>query len=89
MRKRKITRKKEKQNSSTKADYSGIRAIIALASSLAKEARGPSAAGINMVCTNRKSRENECNHCKTKSIGRVGTLMQPICNEHRLRKKLL
>lgn len=60
MRKRKIIRKKEKQNSSIKADYSGIRAIIVLASSLAKETRGPSAVGINMACTNRESRENEC-----------------------------
>jgi len=63
-------------------------ATDATASSLAKETRN-SAAGTSRACSNKESRKNKYDYCKSESTGRVHTKVQPIYNGSKSRKKLL
>jgi len=53
--------------------------IIAMVSSLAKEAGGTSTAGSNRICSDERSREDEYSDGMPKSEGRVHST-QPICH---------
>ena len=64
-------------------------ATIVIVSDLAKKTRGSIAAVANKTYTNRKSWVNECDYCELKSIDRAYAKAWSICNECRLRKKLL
>jgi len=49
-------------------------ATVATVSSLAKETKDPSTVGASRAYSNGRSGEDECNHGKPKSIGRIHAL---------------
>ena len=74
-------------NTKTKQQWSTT-ATDATASSLAKETRN-SAVGTSKAYSNKESRKDKYDYCKSESTGRVHTKIQPIYNGSRSRKKLL
>jgi len=72
MRREEVERKEGDRSSSTETEHSrDIIAIVATASSLAKEARNLLIADTSIVCSDGKSREDKCSYSELIIAGRI------------------